>query len=453
MILSHTQQKNIKNTITETIDLLENRFDDNLSKTKKHFINKITNQYNSKSYRQLTYFLRNISNGYNKRTGELINGLYDNYNNYKYKPNLYLNDNNKLKMQEVEKGKYLDKKQFQYAHKKVAKSLYLEYHNKNKNRVFITFTLPSKWHYYKRKGKIKNKDCMFDNYEISVKESLKQLNKINRYLNQLLVTTLKRYYKKQNKEYESYQFIKVLEYHFSLTGHSHHILYCNNEQLPMVEKVYNIVKKKFNLKKTTCEVITNKKASSYVYKYLLKNMKDEKKDKGAKKDSVFNRYKSYFNNIRIFSSSNFKYTNQAQIDKVYKYISSYRPKLMKYLKSLDIPLYVSLENLILKGYFKFEYEIKEQTIIDKKQLQKYIKQEYQKSNISAKNKLFSKFMKQKDLFVKTNKIKRLTKVFAINKTTKLEKLAYHCKDFKAKKKDDFIDELLGTYVDDMEDSS
>jgi hypothetical protein len=184
MLLSEKQKETIYSVITETIDTLQGIPKNNLSSNKHHFLNKLTEQYHSKSYSQFTYFLKNISHGYNQNTGETICNLYDKYNSYKYLPNLYLADNEKVKLQEVKKGIFLDRKQLQYANKKVAKALYIEHQCKDKNRLFITITLPSKWHYYTNKGKIKNKLCVFENYEESIQQGLIQLNHISRTLNQ-----------------------------------------------------------------------------------------------------------------------------------------------------------------------------------------------------------------------------------------------------------------------------
>ena len=444
MLLSVKQKETIYSVIKETVDTLQGISNNNLSSNKQLFLDKLTEQYHSKSYNQFTYFIKNISHGYNQNTGETICNLYDKYNSYKYLPNLYIADNEKVKLQEVKKGIFLDRKQLQYANKKVAKALYIEHHCRDKNRLFITITLPSKWHYYTNKGKTKNNLCMFENYEESIQQGLIQLNHISRTLNQKINIQLKRYYTSIGKEYESYQFIKVLEYHQSLTGHLHSILYCTDEQLPIITNEYEKIVKKFELENTMCEVIKNKKASSYVYKYLLKNSLSSNNE-----NSLFNKYKSYFSNIRIFSSSNFLFSNQAAIDKVYKYISKYRPKLMELFKKSELPLYVHLENLIKRGDFVFEYETKQQNIVNKKLLENYTLQLFSSDILPIKDSsiIYSEAIKNEHIYIKTAKIKKLTQVYHHKKLLTKTELIYDVNDFMALMKSDFKDELYGTYED------
>ena len=445
MNLSATQYKSISNITHKVIDKLNRENNEsNLSETKKHFLEKITLDYHKKSYKQFTYFLRYISNGYNGRTGESMNS-YDKYNSYKYQQNIYLSDNNKTKLQEIKRGQFLDNIQLQYANKKVAKALYIEYHNQDKNRLFLTLTLPSKYHYYKNKGKKRNPKCIFANYEESIQESLKLLNLINRTLHKKINIELKRYYARQNREYEPYNYLKTLEYHSTLLGHFHSILYGSNEQVEIMKKQYEKIVEKFELEETMCEEIVNKKGSSYVYKYLLKNsLPSENED-----NSLFNKYKSYFSNVRIFSSSNFKNTTQAEIDKVYKYISKHRKNLMKLLKKSDIPLYVNLENMIKRGDFSFEYETVYQTVVDNKKLIDTATKAYFEEFIPDDSQLiYFNVLDEKEKYVKEVKIKRLTKAYYYNRYTNNKELIYDTQDFIQIQKTDFEDEFFGIYEDD-----
>jgi len=436
----------IYNMTHKIIDKFMGEDNESLSETKKHFLEKITMDYHRKSYKQFTYFLRFISNGYNGRTGESMNS-YDKYNSYKYKQNIYLSDDERIKLQEVKKGKFLDNKQLQYASKKVAKALYIEYYNQDKNRLFLTLTLPSKWHYYTKKGKVKNPSCQFKNYEESIQESLKQLNIINRTLHKKINLELKRFYKRQGRKYESYDYLKVLEYHFSMTGHYHSVIYGSDEQVEIIKKQYEKIVEKFELEETKCDDIENIKGSSYVYKYLLKNSlppEDDNKD-----NSLFNKYKSYFHNIRIFSSSNFKNTNQAEIDKAYKYISKYKPNIMKLLKKSKLPLYVSLEELIKRGYFSFEYETVYQTVVDKKKLTEITREVYYEEFITDERELFYSYVFDKnEKYLKIAKIKRLTKAYFMGKKNKKKELIYDTQDFIQIQKTDFEDDFFGIYEDD-----
>jgi hypothetical protein len=228
-----------------------------------------------------------------------------------------------------------------------------------------------------------------------------------------------------------------------MTGHMHSILYCDNIQLKIMEQEYLKIVAKYKLEKTVCEVLHSKKASSYVYKYLLKNSLPS--DDG---NSLFNKYKSYFSNIRIFSSSNFEHTNQAEIDKVYKYISKYRPLLMKYLKRSDTPLYIKLEELILNGYFSFEYKIITQVVVNKKLLEDTTTTIFYNEFIPLDDEeIQTMIFQSKNQYVKTVNIKKLIKAYFVNRYTKDKQLIYDSSDFVAIQKTDFNDEFFGIYED------
>ena len=62
------------------------------------------------------------------------------------------------------------------------------------------------------------------------------------------------------------------------------------------------------------------------------------------------------NTIRITNITNFDFTTQKHIDKMFLWYQEFNPEKLKYLISLNKPLYVSLEELEINGSFRFEYE-------------------------------------------------------------------------------------------------
>ena len=318
--------------------------------------------YYKKSSNRLKYYLDNFLLQYNKNSKQTINnafnkkGIFSNYKDFKY-----INESNtnkiedfKLTFKEKNKGEYLHSQDTLYSYKKISKVMYLEYHNKDKEKVFITFTLPSSYHKYKTVNDtlVLNQNYKTDYFEKTVIDSLTLLNEMHRYFYHTLKFKLKRELNKQNrKDKINIDFIKILEPHSNLTGHLHSLFYIDSKYLYIINEVYNMTINKYNLEQTKYEVLTDSKSSSYLNKYILKTTKGEQ--------VFYNHYKRHFNNIRFFSSSNFKYSNQKNIEMVYKYLNKH--KLLQRLKNSDIPIYVLIEKMIKNKTFEF-------TTTDKKQL-------------------------------------------------------------------------------------
>ena len=379
--LSEIQEKRILSIIKTKI----NEFNNNIKvnhRNRKELKEEIKRSYYKKSNSRLRYFL-SLENSYNNRTGELyFNHLESNI--HKYKDDISI-EKNEIIVNEKKAGKFLDNYYKNHNLKKINKIKYLEFHNKDKEKLFITFTLPSKYHYYSDfKKKIKNKKCKFKSFEESVKVGLDLIVQINRDFYKYI----KDYLKKSNDDVK-FDFIRIIEYHKSLTSHSHSVLYVSKSQAKTIEKVFETIIKKHNLKQVKLEYLKNAKSSSYIYKYLVKNFDD-------KKDNFFNQYRLYFNKIKVFTSSNFKNTTQKEIDILYQYLAKNKPDLLEQLqKTLDKdtqgkfqkdnykPIYVSLEEIINKDC-TIQYETNENTVLDSQSVENELNTIYHKRKKNSK---------------------------------------------------------------------
>ncbi len=375
----------ILNYVENIQSLTKNKKDYNLNGLKKEF----EKNYNKKSNNNKYFYTHNFLSKHNKNTGEVIDNSYINIKDigqeFKFKDDFYFNfDKNikdfkeiktrHLKFQEKNEGQFLNQQDKVYSYKKLAKVKYLEYIYKDKEKVFITFTLPSEYHKYKKIGNnlIENENYKGGNYIDNIESGLKRLNEIHDYFYKLLKKYVARYIKKNPiNDFENIQeigFIKILEPHKNLQGHLHSLFYIDKEFLEILDNVYNLTIKKFELIQTKKEILKNAKSSTYLNKYLIKTTRSDER--------FYNEYKRYFSNTRLFTSSNYKYTSQEKIDIIYKYLSKNRPNLIKNYKKSNKPLYYFLELLDKKGFFEFLEVSKESISIDRKKLKDIYYKEY-----------------------------------------------------------------------------
>ncbi len=358
--LSEKQLNNLKYNLN-SLNVETNFYIDNFEELKKRF----EYSYIIKSSKLLEYFVKNNLKSKNIRTGEIknysfSNGIFKYANDFYYKVDTTNIKDSELGFKEHKKGEFLSNKDKLYGYKKISKVMYLDYVNKQKEKVFITFTLPNKeFHKYNKNGFKTNTYNSSDKFEENIEKGLKLLNEMHRYFYHTLKYKVKRFSKKNNilnEELRNIDFIKILEPHKSLDGHLHSLFYIDKIFLNIIEEVYKMTIENFKLKETKFEILKNAKASTYLNKYLLKTTKTE--------NLFYNQYKRYFSKTRFFTSSNFRHTNQQKIELVYKFLKEHKSKLLDFFKRKDIPLYYQLEQLILNKYFKFEEEKKEIITID-----------------------------------------------------------------------------------------
>jgi len=139
--------------------------------------------------------------------------------------------------------------------------------------LFLTLTLPSKFHPYKTSKKgIKNKNhaYKYENIEDSITEGYQELRDIYR-----------SFYKRVKNYSKNIYYIKVVEPHKSLTPHMHVILFIEPKQLEITKQLFYKVCKEHKLKRVEFDesLLTDdiNNAVGYIMKYILKtlNSKDE----------------------------------------------------------------------------------------------------------------------------------------------------------------------------------
>lgn len=350
--------------------------------------------------------------------------------------NYIFTDNKTNKIFTIEKD--IKKDYNNYKNITIVKTLELERIRKNEVLIpiFITITLPSKYHPFKKINDIyyQNKNFEFVEIEQRITRGYKELNKIYRefYLNV-----------KNTKKNKDIKFIKIIEPHKSLIPHLHRVVFVKLETKEKIEKQFFKVVKKYKLKKVKFETL--EKGTSYVIKYITKNFNEEelKKLDGWKK----------LHKIRLFTMSNLpltteifkklyynnKETNLKIIDKIkkgeikYKNIYQYyteNTKIKKiYINENNEIVKINIKNKKRKNLFEFKQIIKveeENKIIKKvKKINEDIKTIERLRNIYYTN----KYEKFKEFY----KITKKEKIFLINDYIYNIYIFKECIEFKKEK--------------------
>lgn len=307
------------------------------------FHNSIKQDYSLKNEKQLQYLINRLFY-LRSDSGEYIFKIQDYLK--------YMNVDNDFNITGVKNDiSFLKGKDSVIANKQFSKVKYLEHHNKNKIPVFLTLTCPSQYHYFTSKHNGVNPNCVFNTLGESIENSFIFQKDLNRELYKNLKKKLSR--KKLNT---SFDFIRMFETHNknkNLTIHSHSVFYVDLNQYLMLQSVYNDLISKYNLLQTKMIILENIKSSSYVMKYIIKNL--DLDSNSNNQDNFYNELKRYYFNHKLFTASNYKDTTQAEINKVYNHLKKDRPKLLEKFKKSNVPLYVNIEKYILKN-LEVEYE-------------------------------------------------------------------------------------------------
>jgi len=253
---------------------------------------------------------------------------------------------------------FIEEMDAKYAFKKLAKVKYIDYKNRDKTPAMLTFTLDKEYRKYIRKGDAIlgefegleeiDKDA---NLEKLIEKSYHKLNRIYRNFYYYLKTLNKR-----SSEKDKLDFIMIFEPHKSLTLHLHLLFYCNETQLANLKRAWSNYLKDLTSEQRGAQdftVIDRTRASSatYLSKYLIKEYNTE-----TEEASFFNQFKRYFSKLKLFRTSNFYYTTQAKVDKMYNYLASNYPDILEKIRLSDIPIYEILEQFEVEGLFQFEKE-------------------------------------------------------------------------------------------------
>jgi hypothetical protein len=253
------------------------------------FHNNIKNHFLVKQYKKLTdiEYIKKSDRNYQKTNDFLSKYILEDKRTGK---NIIMNKSLKQDFNNYKNLVYLKTKELERLSKK-----------NNLIPVFITLTLPSKYHpFVEINGKYTlNKNFNFIEIEERINRGYKELNKIfrNFYLNV-----------KNNRKNKDMKMIQINEPHGSLQVHKHRILYINKDTYNSVLNTFNKIIEKYQLKQVVIDKciendeevkigkLTSRRGSSYIIKYLLKNFKSEelKKLDGWKK----------LHKIRMFSMSN-----------------------------------------------------------------------------------------------------------------------------------------------------
>lgn len=136
------------------------------------------------------------------------------------------------------------------------------------SQIFITLTLPSKYHPYKtlKNGRnIKNKNFSFKNINDAITEGYKELKNIYRV-----------FYKRLKNNTKDIYFIRVTEPHKSLVPHMHVLLFVKKAQIDKTKKIFFKVCNENKLKRVEFdESLINENinnAVGYIMKYILKTL-------------------------------------------------------------------------------------------------------------------------------------------------------------------------------------
>ena len=338
-------QENFINRFTENYlynELLRTHKKPHYSTNKKDFELKVIDSYSRKSNKMLEFHFYNLLSMKNTNTNKYIFDLKDFVNKYLRK----IDDKDNLKFSnliiEDKDNNFLKEKEKSYVNKTYSKVNTLDYLNKNKKCIFITFTNPSEFHYYDKYGQINSK-CK-NTFEENIIKSVDNMNDILRYF----YNQLKKYLGRKGKD-TKFDFYKVFEYHKSdYSIHSHTNLYLDKDTIKIAKHIYKQVINKFNLEQTKFIVLRTAKSSSYIMKYLLKYSSDT--------NNFYTKYKRYLSNYRFFTTSRLN-KPMKQIETTYNYLKMKKPKLLNRLKGLKTPLYINLMKYI-DYKLTFEYEEK-----------------------------------------------------------------------------------------------
>lgn len=384
---------------------------------------KIRQEYFDKSANQFDFFVKNVSHKRNKLTDEYLVDYTKESCYISVAKNLTLNQrayeiNGKTKkhfVNEIIQGGFLEEADAKYGHKKLAKVYYLEQLNEGKQSYFITWSLPSEYHMYKRKTGLeeadidygdmnalsKNPKYMGGSFEDAIELGMLKMNEIHTYfyhslemrvrniirtqyrsktketLNRIqksrtldrdtskrLRGSLQQHYKRAIKK-EHMDFIKALEPHKNGQVHAHLLIWLDTAYQSQLFAAYNDTIKHFSLvkRRQKLEIINSElaKPSSYVAKYITKENTAE--------NLFYNQYKRKFGKKhRFFTTSNFRHTTQRKIDIMYRYFAKERPSFLTRIKEKGRSLYHWLERLEVIGVFCFIEKKEERVVLDTQKL-------------------------------------------------------------------------------------
>ncbi len=141
--------------------------------------------------------------------------------------------------------------------------------------VFMTFTLPSKFHPFKSIQKGNNRLCVGVNDNFDFSTLSEAIEEGYQHLNHIVRTFYKRV---KNYVGGEYLYIKVFEAHTTTIPHCHYLIFFRPEHFKDVKKTFNKVALDFKLLQTDFETARFRDginhSTRYIMKYLTKDLKN-----------------------------------------------------------------------------------------------------------------------------------------------------------------------------------
>lgn len=278
-----------------------------------------------KKERSVNNFTKTL-NVFNKKTGE-----YTNFDNS------YINEINKRSHNNLQKSSTIVKMAIE----------------KDLVPIFITWTLPSKFHPFSSKDLknrivfFKNKNFEFKTIYQSIKEGYLLLNQVHR-----------DFYKSVKNINKDLHYISSTEYHKSFIPHSHLLIFVKRELIEDVRKKFDYQIKKHKLLKVDFQIIDNEDfnaeiVSSYIRKYMFKNLilnDDDIKTKSNKltQSRFFDGYLKFFK-IRQFKMNNLNLSLDIYSKVYYSLNREFKEKIIEEITPLKKCLFqFIMENIKVK---------------------------------------------------------------------------------------------------------
>jgi len=321
---------NIKKKIKNIVKVILGNYEIKNIKDLEHVVNV---SYKEKNTTMIKFYINNLVTLKDKKTNQHIFKINDFMKYVKVVNNKFIIDD--------DENEFLTTRGNKDALKFYSKVKYFEYMNSDKEPLFLTFTNPSQFHFYKyNKTKtklIKNYKCSYDSLGETIDNSFININKIKRDYYKLVKEYLKRKGMSVNFDY-----ISILEAHANRSIHNHQVIFISKDQISIFKQAFDVIIRRHKLKQTRFIIIdrTKSKPTTYLMKYLLKTTQD----------NFYKKFRKYFSKYRFFTSSNIGFYNQNVLDIIQRHLKTNELSTYnKYLKDSK-PLLVSIIEHIQDNY-------------------------------------------------------------------------------------------------------
>lgn len=221
--------------------------------------------------------------------------------------------------------------------------------------IFITLTLPSKFHPFQSVRHNGKRNYVALNESFGLESIEEAVNSGYQYLNHIYRT----FYKRVKLHAKELLYIKVVEQHKTLIPHFHILFYVKKEKNKIIEKIFDNLINEFELSQTDLEFIGEQlhevdtksvktginRASKYITKYIVKNLADGADYYNAR---ILDGWKRH-HKIRIITMSNLP-LSMAEYRAIYHNLDAeIKEELLNEAKKQDMSIF----SYILENMFKF----------------------------------------------------------------------------------------------------